>query len=354
MMEFIAKLTLIEPRALWGFAGVALFALLAFWALARRRSALQRFSDTRLLNQLNPDLRLGQRGFMLQWLVLVLALSCLVLALARPGGNPQLTEEEVSEKGIDIQLLVDCSASMKATDIAPSRMQATKAALKQFIDLLSTDRVGLVIFAGVVSLQSPLTLDYRTAKMMLDIISTDFLPVDGTALGDALKFGLQKIGKETRPHAVMILLTDGENTRGTPPVEVLPEIKEAGTRVYTIGVGTAKGAKIEDGLDAKGRPKFKTYMGQPVVTKLDESLLQRIAQDTGGKYFAANTAQGLMSAYAEISRMTKTEHKEKKKKVKYQEYYMYPAALALALLLWQSFLGRRASWGFRRRKSEHA
>ncbi len=347
-------LTMIEPQWLWLLAAVPVFLLLRWWEGSRRKKAMAKFSDVALFKLLNPTLQvIGRHGF-LRLLFLVAAVTLLILSLARPGGNPIFVEQELTQKGVDIMLLVDLSSSMKATDLTPNRMQATKQALKQFINQMTTDRIGLVVFAGSVSMQSPLTQDYRTAKMMIDIINTDFLPVDGTAIGDVIQYGLDKIGEANRENAVIILLTDGENTKGQPPLDAVKKATEDGTRIYTIGIGTKEGAKIPDGEDEHGNPRFKTYMGEPVVTKLDDQLLEKIAKETRGKYFAVETNQALTNAYGEINRLTKTEHTEKKKKAVYQEYYVYPALLALLLLLLEMFLAKRAAWLFRRKKAgEH-
>jgi len=248
-------------------------------------------------------------------------------------------------------LAVDLSSSMKATDLAPSRIQATKSALKDFVDRMTTDRIGLVVFAGSVSLQSPLTMDYRTAKMMMDIINTDFLPVDGTAIGDAINFCLEKMGKENQRNGIIVLVTDGENTHGSDPEQALKKAKEAGTKIFTIGIGTPGGAQIPDGVDEKGAPRVKMYNGQPVVTKLDEEFLKKVASETGGVYYSTQSSQALVNAYGDISRLTKVAHTEKKKKMKYQEFYIWLALPALGLLVLELFYGYLLSW-LRARKAQ--
>ena len=341
----------IQPIMLWLLAIVPVYFLLRWLEMRKQKQAMARFSDVGIFKLLNPTLQVVGRFSAMRLIFLGTAILLLVLSIARPGGNPVLVEQEVTQKGVDIVLLIDLSASMRATDLAPNRMQATKEAVKYFVDQISNDRVGLVVFGGSGSLQSPLTQDYRTAKMMIDIVSTNFLPVNGTAIGDALKFALEKIGEENQKKAVMILLTDGENTKGELPVDVLKVIRKAGTRVYTIGVGTPEGAKIPDGEDENGVPEFKMYMGQPVITKLDEPLLKKIAKDSGGKYFPAVSRESLMEAYAEISRLAKTEHTEKKKKAVYQELFVWLSLPALCLILLDIFLGRRSEWWPSRKKT---
>jgi Ca-activated chloride channel homolog len=344
-------LTWVEPQWLWLLALVPVAAGLKAWELARRRRARLAFSEGSLMDRLNPDQTAGP-GTVWRLGAYTLALALMVLAVARPAGRPEAVEEKLTRTGIDIMLAVDLSSSMKATDLAPNRMQAAKTALKEFIGKLETDPVGLTVFAGSVSLQCPLTLDHRTAAMMVDIINTDFLPVDGTALGDALAFALDKIGAADRKGAVIVLLTDGENTRGAPPLEAAKKAKEAGTRVYTVGIGTPGGAQIPDGVDAQGRPKVKMYQGAPVVTKLDEDLLRQIADETGGKYFYAQTSQALLSAYGEISRLTKTAHEEKKQRFRYQERYLWPLVPALLCLLFDTLAA--VGWPGRRRRQVEA
>jgi Ca-activated chloride channel homolog len=341
----------IEPTMLWLLAIVPVYFLLRWLEVRKQKRAMERFSDVGIFKMLNPTLQVVGRFGALRLSLLGVAILLLVLSIARPGGNPVFVEQEVTQKGVDIMLLVDLSSSMRATDLKPDRMHATKEAVKYFVDQITNDRVGLVVFAGSVSLQSPLTQDYRTAKMMIDIVSTNFLPVGGTAIGDALKFTLERIGKENQKKAVMILLTDGENTKGELPLDVVKEIQKAGTRVYTIGVGTPEGAKIPDGEDEKGIAKFKMYHGKPVITKLDEELLEKIAKDTGGKFYPAASNDSLMKAYSDISRLAKTEHTEKKKKAVYQELYVWPSLLALLLVLMDIFLGRRSQWWPSRKKT---
>ncbi len=334
--------TWLEPQMLWWLILVPAAAVLKAWQFRRRRLDLDRFGDARLLTRQNPDLALGGGGGLGRAGLSLVALGLIVLAMARPAGDPRLVEETLTRTGADIMLVVDLSSSMKATDLSPNRLQAAKTALQDFISRLRGDRVGLTLFAGSVSLQSPLTLDYPTVAMMVDILSTDFLPVDGTAIGDALLFALDKIDPKNRGRAAIILLTDGENTRGVAPLEAAAKVKAAGTRVYTIGIGTPGGAKIPEGLDADGRPRYKMYQGEPVVTKLDEETLRRIAAETGGKYFYTQTSDALLKAYQEIGRLTQTQHTETKKRYRYREYYLWLLLPALLLLLLDLCLEFRA------------
>jgi len=343
----------LAPRLFWLLLLLPAAVGFRWLEVRRRRRDRKKFSDPALFRRMNPELSSAVSGW--RPVLFGLGYMLLVLAAARPAGEPVPVEETLTRTGVDIMLVVDLSASMKATDLEPNRMQAAKAALKEFVGRLTTDRIGLTVFSGTVTLQSPLTLDYRTATMMMDIINTDFLPADGTVLGDALIYALEKIGKEDRKRAVIVLLTDGENTRGTEPLEAVKKVKEAGTKVYTVGLGTPGGARIPDGLDEFGRVKYKMYMGQPVVTQLDEETLKRIAEETGGRYYLAQSNQGLAQAYDEIRRLTQTVHTEKKKTYRYREYYLWFLIPALFLLILETLLAG-SKWGRKEktRAVEHA
>lgn len=351
-MSALNGFTFIQPKMLLLAAGLPLLALLIWWGTQARKKAIVRFSEPSLFQMLNPTLVLKGKTSWLRPVLLLTALVLILLGLARPGGNPVFVKQEIGEKGVDIMLMIDLSSSMAATDLNPDRLSATKAAVRSFLDQLHHDRVGLIAFAGVPSLQAPLTQDYRTAKMMIDILSTNFLPVEGTAIGTALDFAINKISPSRRKGAVIVLLTDGENTKGPSPNEAIAKAKKAGIIIYTIGVGTAQGAKIPNGTDENGRPRFKMYHGEPVVTKLDEALLKEMAKQTGGHYYAADSSDALMQAYARIGRLTKKEISEKKTRAVYQEYYGWVIGPALLLLMIELIMGRRSKWFVREQKGK--
>ncbi len=351
-MSVLSGFTFIEPKMLLFAAGLPGLAGLIWWGARSRKKAIARFSEPTLFQTLNPTLRLKGKTSVLRPALMLGALMLVVLGLARPGGHPIFVEQEIGEKGVDIMLMIDLSSSMAATDLKPDRLSATKAAVRAFLDQLQHDRVGLTVFAGVPSLQAPLTQDYRTAKMMIDILSTNFMPVDGTAIGTALDFAVNKISPSRRKGAVIVLLTDGENTKGPSPNEAIAHAKKEGVIIYTIGIGTAQGAKIPDGTDERGQGRFKMYRGEPVVTKLDEALLKEMAKQTGGQYYSADSNNALMQAYNEIRRLTKKEISEKKTKAVYQEYYVWVIGPALLMLMLEMVMGRRSKWFFKHDKSK--
>ena len=231
------------------------------------------------------------------WLPLalrVLAVICLVTALARP--QSAFRRNQVDVEGVDIVLALDISGSMQAMDFKPNRLGACKKVAAEFIDGRPTDRIGLVVYAGEAYTQCPVTTDHHTLQGLLSKV--DFGAVeDGTAIGDGLGTAINRLRESEAKSKVIILLSDGVNNAGyLDPYSSAEMAKEFGIRVYTIGCGTNGQAPYPGG--AFGPVYFKT--------EIDEGLLKAIAQETGGKYFRATNSQKLKEVYAEIDKMEKT------------------------------------------------
>jgi len=229
----------------------------------------------------------------------MLALSCIIIALARPqtGSEQQLTSGE----GIDIVFCLDISGSMLAQDFSPNRMDAAKQVAADFIDRRPTDRMGLVIFAGESFTMCPLTTDHSVLKSQLFNVQSGLLE-DGTAIGSGLATGVERLRSSASKSKVIILLTDGENNGGSIDPNTAKEIaKSFGVRVYTVGMGTEGFAPVP----------VQTSSGvimQREKVSIDEKLLTQIANETGGKYFRATDNENLGSIYKEIDRLEKSKY----------------------------------------------
>jgi len=302
-----------------------------------RKAALEKLAPGTAAGRLTVNINPRKRVFRI--ILLVLALFFFVLAASGPEIGGKLVE--VKRSGIDLIIAVDCSSSMDATDIQPSRMIKARDSLSSLVNRLQGDRVGIVAFAGVAFLQCPLTLDYSAAKMLLELIDTRLIPKPGTALGDAIRTGVKSFSEKERKHKAMILLTDGED-HNSDPLGAAREARKAGVRIYTVGIGRPEGEPLPV-LDAAG--KFAGYRkdksGQTVMSKLDEMLLQKIALETDGKYFRATGSDiELDRIYNDISGMEKKELKSTTY-VKYENRYQYFAVFALLLLLAEMLISER-------------
>ena len=308
----------------------ALFAL-----LRRRRHALAQLVDPALLGVLAPAWNPARAKSRL--VLRVLALALLVVALARPQWG--FRWEEVRRKGLDLVVALDTSRSMMASDIKPTRLQQAKWGIRDLLRNLRGDRVGLVPFAGSSILQCPLTIDYAAFAMTLDDVYSGIIPRGGTAIEQALRTAVAAFPADRTADRVILLITDGEDHEGDP-LALLPELKEKGIRVYTIGIGTLEGEMVPAG-DGQGG-YFKDRQGQIVKTALKEDVLQKLALGTGGTYVrSAPGDTGLERVFNEsIANLKRSEQENRTAKI-YEERFVWPIAAALLLLAWEALLPDR-------------
>jgi Ca-activated chloride channel family protein len=206
-----------------------------------------------------------------------LAVGLVAFAVAGPQlGFHWRTSER---RGVDLIVAVDCSRSMLAGDIRPSRLDRAKREVVDLLNRLQGDRVGLVAFAGTAFLQCPLTLDYSGLHLFLQALTPDYLPVGGTALDAAVETALAGFDRESRADRAVVLITDGEQTTGAAEAAA-KKAAEAKVRLYVIGVGTPEGAPIP----LPGGGFVKDAEGRIVLARLDEDALARLASSTGGRY----------------------------------------------------------------------
>ena len=237
----------------------------------------------------------------LPFILRLLALSCLIIALARPQkrNNEQRTEGE----GIDIMLCMDVSGSMGSTDIPPSRMDVAKEVAEEFVRSRPVDRIGLVIFSGESFTQCPITNDRNTLITQIQTLESRALLKDGTVIGEGLATAVDRLSKSPSKSKVIILITDGKEdapeTRLIDPLTALEIAKSKGIKIYTIGMGAMPTTIVE----VTGN---KSKQKNPNIDFIDEGLLQKIAVETGGQYFRARDKQGLKDTYNQIDKLEKS------------------------------------------------
>lgn len=281
--------------------------ILAYILRLRKGKASIRISTFQFLPASSSDLKIKARH--LPFAFSLIGLSTLIIALARPQSS--LSWQDVTTEGIDIVLSMDISGSMLAEDLKPNRLEASKEVAMEFIAGRPNDRIGLVTFSGESFTQAPLTTDHAVLKNLFKDVKNGMVE-DGTAIGMGLATAVNRLRESDAKSRVVILLTDGFNTKGSiPPLTAAEIAREFGVRVYTIGLGTNGMAPYP----------FTTVFGttsyQNVEVKIDEETLQKIAQMTGGKYFRATNNRGLEAIYKEIDQLEKskievTEYRKKK------------------------------------------
>ena len=300
------------------------------WLRSRR---VQAFGDPALVEALMPS-RSRSKGWV-RVSLLSLALAFFILGLARPQTGAKLSEHRA--RGAEIIVALDVSNSMLAQDYSPNRLERAKLSIARLPEKLQDDRIGLVLFAGTSFVQLPVTTDYVSAKMFLGNIDTGSIPVQGTAIGDAIRLSIKSFSAQSEKSRVIIVISDGENHEDDP-VEAAAQAAELGIKVYTIGVGSAEGQPIPQ-PDGSGLLRDKD--GEIVVTKLDEVTLRAVAKAGGGAYIHAGGEEfGLNPIVDDIRRMEDEEFGS----VVFEEYdeqYMYFLAVALLLLVIEMLIGER-------------
>jgi Ca-activated chloride channel family protein len=261
------------------------------------------------------------------------------VALANPQIGTKL--EEVTRQGVDIIIAVDVSKSMLAEDITPNRLEKAKHAIGRFLDLLEGDRIGLVAFAGMAHVQCPLTLDYSAAKLFLSVIDPALIPQPGTAIGEAIKSATKAFNAQERKHKVLILITDGEDHEADP-LEATKEAGQQGVIIYTVGIGSPQGVPIPEYNQAGSQIGFKKdRQGSVVTTKLDIYTLQKIAFETGGKYYLASSSESeLDEIYDEITSLEKKELVSKQFS-QYEDRFQIFLAIGFLLLVAEILIPER-------------
>ena len=278
--------------------------------------------------------------------VMLAALVLLVLALMRPQYDIK-KDVEVKDSGIDIILLLDISKSMKVKDVVPDRLTAAKLEIFRLLDTLRSGRVALVPFAGIPFVQSPFTTDFGAIKQYLEALTVTDMPVGGTAIGRALKkvhdmiTGTDEEFKGSKFKA-LVVFTDGENLESDPK-EVAGMFGALEIKVFTVGIGTGFGKPVPL-LDAEGRVigYQRNQQNQPVISGLDEKLLQQIASLSGGEYFHYQGHTVSKALYSEIEKLEKYEYSDKIKDLKEERFHFFLLP-ALVLLMGQMMIpvGRR-------------
>ncbi len=312
---------------------IPLFFVVQALVMKLRARRIRKFGDEELVRTLMPSYSKAKA-----WVRITLfsiGFFFFVIGLSRPQIGAKLKEHET--KGAEIMIVLDVSNSMLAEDYSPNRLERAKLAISRLVDKLRDDRIGLIVFAGNSFVQLPITTDYVSAKMFLNSITTESVPVQGTAIGEAISTAIRSFSAQSEKSRAVIIITDGENHEDDP-VAAAGQAAELGIRIFTIGVGSPEGKPIPmDGELLRDRD------GEIVVTRLDESVLQEVAKAGNGVYVrAGNSEFGLNPIIDDIRKMDD----EKYSSIVFEEYdeqVMYFLAIALFFLVLEMLIGDRRS-----------
>lgn len=235
------------------------------------------------------------RFYYLPFILRLVALACLIVALARP--RLQFTETQTTGKGIDIVLCFDVSGSMTTRDIPPSRIEAAKEVAAQFVQQREGDRMGIVIFSNISFTLCPVTTDYNVVLNAIENIRSGYLEEAGTAIGSGLATSIDRLHNSKAKSKVIILLTDGVDFGGKISPDIATSMaKTYGIKIYTIGIGT-------NHVNDNGQSDTQSGL------EYNPELLKSIAKQTGGEFFQARDKEALEKVYASINQLEKSDIK---------------------------------------------
>jgi len=340
----------------WAFGLLALVVALGglgVWHESRHAQLVAKLGDQRVVARLVASLARGRRVARL--VVWTVAMLLVVAAAARPRYG--LRESDVSNSGIDTVIVVDASKSMLVRDVVPNRLKGAVTEVGALLDRMAGGRVALVPFAGIAYVQCPLTTDHDVIKTYLGELKPQDVPIGGTNIGRALMVAMdvltgdsERKAAEARGNAVdqfagsnhraIILMTDGEDHEGAA-IDAAKKAADKGIRIFTVGIGSSFGDPVPIlGADGSVTGTLKDPQGNPIFSLLNETLLQQIADTTGGKYFHYANTTVVPDLHREVDALEKREYATKYMRLG-EDRFQYPLALALLLLLIETFLSER-------------
>jgi len=344
----------LHPTFVWALAAVPIAAWLFWRARRERRAAFRQFGDVGLVRGLASAARPGRRT--LKAILVIVAIGAMALALMGPRLGTKV--RTVERTGVDVIVALDVSTSMRAEDVAPSRLARAKKEIRDLTNRLRGDRIGLVLFAGTGFVQCPLTTDYGALHLFLDVAGPDRVPVQGTNFDAALDAAIEAFDaarppsdSTTRPEdrrsRVLLVLSDGENHVGSLD-DVKQRARDHDVTLFTAGIGTAEGARIPIYENEKRVGVKRDERGRTVRTRLQESALMTLAEE--GAYFRIGSTSSALSDVPTALRQLDTTTLATETFSEYAEMFQWPLAVALGLLLVDVWVpgrsrGRRPGWG---------
>ncbi len=318
-----------NPYMLYGLLFLPLGFLIFLFYLRWKNKKTKTFGEESIFQRLSPD---RAPGFLwIKYALFSLSVAFLVIALANPQFVSKLVEGE--RKGIDIVIALDVSNSMLAEDVQPNRLERSKAAIMKMIDKLANDRIGLVVFAGKAYKYLPITTDYSAAKLLVSEVDTKVVSTQGTAVGEAIREAMSSFENSASKSKAIIIMTDGENHE-SGAIEAAQEAAQKGIRIYTVGIGSPDGVPIPLYDNYGNKIGFKKdRQGNTVMTHLNESILQELAETGKGMYVKGNNiSYTLNKIYQEINKLDKTTF-EKRKFSDYDNKFQIYLLISLIFLL---------------------
>lgn len=312
---------------------VLLLILFTIFSIKRKMGAIEKFASSNMLSNLAP--RFSIKREIMKQILIILAITIAIIAAAGPQWGQRNFQEKVT--GAEVLIALDASQSMMAEDYKPSRLEFSKVLLQKLTDSLKGNKIGVIAFAGAAYTICPLTVDDNAVRMFIDSIDYSSIPIQGTNIGDAIKLALSSFSNSGKSGKILIILSDGENLDGDLE-NIAKTVATRGIRIYTIGVGSTEGAQLK--IDGEIKLDMK---GKPVISKLDEPTLKRIAEVTNGSYTHATYSNDGTANIAQHIKNVEKEQLMTENNKKYIQRFQIPLSATMLILCVELLLskGRR-------------
>ena len=278
-----------NPEYLWLFTAMPLLLAAYIYLNIRKRKAVQKMGNLSTLKMMMPELSL-KRSYLKFWLIFG-ALCTGIFMIPRPQFGTKV--ETVEKEGIELVIAMDVSNSMLAKDVSPDRLSRAKQILSRLIDVRKNDKVALIVFAGEAYVQMPLTSDTQSAKIFLNTIDPSLVPIQGTAIGEAIRLGVSSFSSNEEISKAIVIITDGEDHEGDAS-EAAAEAAKIGVMVNVLGIGSPDGSPVP-ALEY-GSNFMTDNEGNVVVSRLNEQMGMEIAQSGEGFYVRADNSNKAIRA----------------------------------------------------------
>jgi Ca-activated chloride channel homolog len=351
---------------IWIVTTLPLVLFICFLRKQLKEKHIRSFADESLVVSIFPEYYKNKKELIKECLFIISLFGLIILAILRPQWG--FTWQEHVQRGVSIVVAVDVSSSMLAADVAPNRLARAKHKIQDLLEIIRGDQVGLVSFAGVAFVESPLTIDYSILRSFVQSLSPELIPIQGTNIEAAIERSMdvfrlggeegEESNTETRRATndkAIILISDGEFSQGNID-RALSRAKKLGIRVYTIGVGTSEGSPIPQGGNISEQSYKRDGDGNIVITRLNAQILKDIAYQTNGLYLIALPSnEDIMTIYQSGIKKSLIDRDFDDSRVKvWNEYFQVPLLLAILLMLFPSavklirgaFLARNLSFIF--------
>ncbi len=329
-----------EPIYFYAFAIIPVIVVLFLLVLWWKKRTQRVFSNAILLQKLAPNTSVFKS--VLKLIVFSLGISFLILALVNPKMGVQL--KTVKREGVDVVFALDVSKSMLAEDIAPNRLEKAKQIISKVIDQLGSDRVGIIIYAGNAYPLLPITTDHAAAKMFLQNAGPTMVSSQGTAINEALSLAKSYYNDDEQTNRFLIVISDGEDHEKEVN-QIAQNIANEGIKVYTVGVGTEKGAPIPERDNGSLIGYKKNFNGETVVTQRKPDVLQGIANAANGAYIDGNKTEKPVDFLAELIANAQKSEFETKQFSDYKDQFQWFLGLGILCLLLDVFLlEKKTKW----------